>query len=247
MRVTWDDSNRAMSFGVSRGVFYPENSPGVSWNGLLSVTSKGDDAPSFIFVDGQKVVDRFVKKPSSGTIQAVTYPDEFDSYSGYSDGLTLQIPKPFGLCYRTSDEIHLYYNCQVVPSSEEYTTIGDTLTPVSFSWDFKTTPVAVPGGRPSSHLVISLDGADSDALTAFEALVYGDDDSVAQLPDPDTLVDLFESYTTVRITDNGDGTFTASGPDAFVIASPGGNTDEFQINWPSVNLIGTDEFTVYSL
>src|SRR5258705_1753861 len=149
MRVTWDNV-RPYSQGVSRGVLYPENSPGVAWNGLTSVTEKGDDSPSSLYIDGQKFRNRPVASSFSGTISAFTYPDEFEPCIGVSSGVTTQSRPSFGFCYRNNNEIHLVYNALAALSSNQFSTLIDQNDPTEFSWDVTTLPEKIPGGRPTS-------------------------------------------------------------------------------------------------
>jgi hypothetical protein len=76
MQIAWDQDS-FYSLGVHNGVLYPQNSPGVAWNGLVSVVENGDDAPTALYIDGQKILDRSVPGSFAGTISAYTYPDEF--------------------------------------------------------------------------------------------------------------------------------------------------------------------------
>lgn len=221
MRVTWDDV-RPYSQGVYQGVLYPENSPGVAWNGLTSVTEKGDDSPSSFYVDGQKVRTRVAPSSFAGTIKAFTYPDEFEPMIGLVSGISSQPRPSFGFSYRNNNEIHLVYNALATPSSDQYSSISDQPSPVEFSWDFTTQPVEIPGGRNCSHLVVLIDQSQSGAVSSLEALLYGDANNDPSLPDPAAVLDIFESNAVLRITDNGDGTWTAVGPDDVVTMIPGG-------------------------
>lgn len=244
MRVSWDDGNPESSSGISNGVLYPENSPGVSWNGLISVTENSDDQPSSVYMDGQKIRDDISSSSFSGTIEAFTYPDEFESCLGLVTGLSSQIRSSFGFSYRDNRELHIVYNTSVSPSSDQYISVAEVISPVNFTWNFSTLPVDVPDSKPSAHLIISLDQAVAGAISDLEDMLYGNDSDDPFIPDPATILDLFESYTTVRVTDNGDGTFTVSGPDSAVFQV---DSTTWEINWPSAVLISSDTFILYSL
>jgi hypothetical protein len=215
MRVTWDDV-RPYSQGVSKGMLYPENSPGVAWNGLTSVTERGDGAPSALYIDGQKYLNRSPSSFFAGTISAITYPDEFEPCIGLFSGVTGQPRPSFGFSYRNNNELHIVYNALAALSSSQFQSLGDQATPSAFSWDFTTQPVKIPGGKPAAHFVILLDYSQADAISELEALLYGDADNDPSLPDPDTIIGIFESNAILMITDNGDGTWTATGPDSVV-------------------------------
>ena len=243
MRVVWADAH-LYSLGVSNGVLYPENSPGVPWNGLVSVSETGDAAPTALYFDGRKYQDQFALSTFAGTLSAFTYPDEFEPCIGLENGVTAQPRQTFGFTYRDTREIHIVYNAAVSPSNDQYQSTGGAITPVTFAWNFSTAPVDIPYGRPTSHLVIATDFADADSLAALEDILYGNDSNDPALPDPGTVYELFESNTTVRITDNGDGTWTASGPDGIVVDNGDGT---FSINWASANFIDFRTYQIYSL
>jgi hypothetical protein len=211
---------------------------------LISVSENGDSAPTPRYFDGQKYKDEFALDTYSGTISAFTYPDEFQPCIGLDNGVSAQPRESFGFTYRDTREIHIVYNATVSPSSDQYQSLADTISPVAFAWDFTTFPVEIPYGRPTAHIVIVTDFADADALAALEDILYGDDSNNPQLPDPATLYELFESNTLLRITDNGDGTWTADGPDTAVIDNGDGT---FSINWPSARAIDFTTYQIYSL
>jgi hypothetical protein len=244
MRITWDDQQRFYARGVSMGVLYPQNSPGVPWSGLISVTEKGDDASTPLYLDGIKFRDRVTPSSFAGTISAFTYPDEFEPYNGVISGVTGQPRPPFGFSYRTNRELHLVYNATAGPSNDQYSSMGGDLAPVAFSWDFTTMPVAVPSARATSHLVLALDFMDSAVISALEDMIYGDTGDDPMLPDPGDILTLVESFASLIITDNEDGTWTAEGDETIITFL---DADTFQIDWPSAIFIDADNYRIYSL
>src|ERR1700761_5851880 len=116
MRISWDEI-RNLPRGLSNGVLYPQNSLGVPWNGLISVSAKGDGSSSSVFIDGQKVRNRISPGVFSGTISAYSYPDEFEPCIGLDSGISNQRKQYFGLSFRTSTELHIVYNAVVAPSA----------------------------------------------------------------------------------------------------------------------------------
>lgn len=243
MRISWGDE-RPYTQGVYQGVLYPEDSPGVAWNGLTGVTEKNTDNVSQVYVDGQLVQNQSDPSEFAGVISAFTYPDEFEPCIGLQAGwITAQGKKAFGFSYRTNRELHVVYNARVSPSSDQYQTLGGDISALTFSWDFTTTPVDIPGGRPSAHLVIMLDYAQPGAIADLEALIYGDDENDASLPSPETVTGIFESHTTIRITDNGDGTWTATGPDALIVITG----DTFTIDGAFTTVLDASTYKIRSL
>jgi hypothetical protein len=244
MKVSWDALAKPYDRGVSQGILYPDSSPGVAWNGLTSVTEKGDDSPDEVYVDGQKVKSRIRPASFSGSISAYMYPDEFEPYNGLVTGVTGQLRRPFGLSYRSNRELHLVYNATAAPSDTKYATLADSISITEFSWDFTTVPVDIPGSRPSAHLIIVVDDAQPSAISDLEALIYGDDDNDPVLPSPPEVLEIFESHTTLRITDNGDGSWTAIGPSSAIVML---DSTTFQITWPSAIFIDATSYKISSL
>ena len=242
-QIVWDTGNPAYFQGVSNGVLYPRNSPGVAWNGLISVTEKSDPKSTSLYIDGQLYRNRNVPDAFTGTISAYTYPDELEPYTGVANGITAQPKNTFSMTFRDNRELHLVYNVLLGPSNDEYSSVGDSVNPLAFQWDFTTLPANIPGGRPSAHLVIMIDYAQPEALAALEAILYGDDANAPSMPTPQAVYDLFMTYAAMIITDNGDGTWTADGPDdAITLVS-----DIFTINWPSATYLDTDKYSIRTL
>lgn len=238
-RLTWDKFH-SYETGIDRGVFYPSNGPGEAWNGLTIVKESPTNSDEQLrYVDGVKTLRRRRYGAFSGTIEALTYPESF-----YENVLTQRRPDYFGFSYRVkTDEIykiHLVYNVLVSPSSYNY---QQTETE-PFSWDFTTRAINIPGAKLSAHLVIDGSKAYSWAVAALEDILYGTDSKTARLPSPEEVVDLFEVNSIVLVIDNGDGTFTVTGPDSIVKML---DTTTFEINWPSAVYIDEVSYTITSL
>jgi len=154
-----------------------------------------------------------------------------------------QNKNPFGLTWRDNRELHIVYNAITSPSNDQYQTIGANVNPLTFSWDFTTTPVDIPAGGYSAHVVIMLDYVQPSALVDLEALIYADDSNDPSLPDPFKIYGIFESYTTVTITDNQDGTWTANGPDSLISVSG----SSFTIAGAFVTVVDADNYKIRSL
>lgn len=242
--LNWDEGPRPYEVGLERGVLYSEG-VAVPWNGLISLEEKEVvDLDTTYFVDG---VRRRITQQSgsfSATLQAFTYPDEFAQYDGYSKDPTYN---RFGLSYRTLREdegarLHLIYNAIARPSARSMATIGDVLSPATFAWDIYTSAVDIPGARPASHLTIDLSEA-GELTEAVEGILYGTATTSARLPSPAELIDLFETITTLRVTYNSDGTWTATGPDDVIQVNADGS---FTLSAPTAFLLDEGVFTVTS-
>lgn len=240
-RLVWDRiDEREYEAGLDRGVFYPLNGPGHSWNGLVSVEESPSEAdPSTRYFDGKKLPARNRRGEFAGTIQAYTYPTI--SSSGL---VTPHRRSLFSLSYRVQTDrgykIHLVYNVLATPSERNYR--YESTDP--FSWEFSTRGMPGPGGIIVSHLVIDSSEAYPETMTALEDVLYGNDAGSPRLPTPDEVFDIFEENSILQIIDHGDGTWTAIGPDDVITML---DPTTFQIDWPSAVMISVDSYTIESL
>lgn len=232
-RILWDEvGSRHFSVGVDRGVLYLQNGSGVPWNGLLAV----DEAPSGADVldghyDGLKYFARHTPEAFEATIRAYTYPLEFEEFDGNGRYVTGQTRKSFDFSYRTmlgNDTdgvdygylIHLVYNAQVKPSPKKYTSITPNAEAIAFEWAITTTSIEI-GDRQGSHIIIDTRVAYPWAIEALENILYGSSTTSSMLPSPELLMEIFEESAIFQVTDHGDGTWTADGPDdAIEIITP---------------------------
>jgi hypothetical protein len=227
--LSWDQvGDRLYETGVDRGVlFIPDGSGvysnGYAWNGLVTVTetpSGADANPQY--ADNIKYLNLLSLETFGGTIEAFTYPDEFQQCDGTATpqpGIAVgqQTRKTFGLCYRTrlgndlegpdhAYKLHLVYGALASPSQRQYGTINDSPAAITFSWDFQTSPVevgtidSVPY-KPTASIIIDSSKVDPTALAALEELLYGTAGTDPSLPTPhDAIVMMSGSVTTVTPT-----------------------------------------------
>lgn len=196
-KLTWDDiGERFYETGVQNGVLYPrdltsgEYPLGVAWNGLISVTESPSGAEaSPVYADNIKYLNLISAEEFGATIEAYTYPDEFAACDGsgvFVEGIFVgqQKRQSFGLCYKTfmGDDVsgndlgyklHLIYGAMAAPSEKAYSTINDSPEAITFSWEITTTPVPVPGFKPSASLIIDSTKFDSEKLAILENVLYG--------------------------------------------------------------------------
>ena len=217
--LTWDASgDRLFETGVDRGVLYIPlggvYSDGYAWNGLTGVTESPSGAEANAqYADNIKYLNLYSVEELGGTIEAFTYPDEFGQCDGTASPeqgvlVAQQNRKVFGLSYRTllgNDQdgndygykIHLLYGAQASPSEKAYATVNDTPEPITFSWEFTTTPVPVTDLKPTSLLVIDSTQVDADNLATLEDALYGTDLTDPRLPLPDEVIAMFAGTPTV--------------------------------------------------
>jgi hypothetical protein len=217
-QLTWDAvGERRFETGVDHGVLYiPTDGVydlGVAWNGLTTVTESPSGAEAQPqYADNIKYLNLMSAEDFGATIEAFTYPSEFEQCDGSASptpGVTIgqQTRKPFGFSYRTlvgndtegtdhGYKLHLVYGALAAPSEKARTTVNDSPEAVTFSWAVTTTPVAVPGFKPSATLTIDSTEVDADALAALEAILYGTEGAEPRLPLPGEVFALFDSTIT---------------------------------------------------
>lgn len=221
-QLTWDETGkRFYETGVDRGVLYLQNSQGaytngVAWNGLTAVTESPTGAEANPqYADNIKYLNLISAEQFGATIEAFTYPDEFAQCDGTatpSAGVSVgqQSRKTFGFAYRTklgndiagSDygyKLHLIYGAIAAPSEKAYATVNDSPEALTFSWDVTTTPVDVPGLKPTAQLTIDSTKVDALALADLEALIYGTAGVDPVLPLPGDVIDIFSDGLTVAV------------------------------------------------
>lgn len=224
--LVWDRiGDRVYESGLDRGVLYLPDGTAVTWNGLTSIIEKYDNETSPVYFDGMKIQDLVSLGSFEATMRALTYPDEFTELEGFGSmrrGLFVgdQQPKVFGLCYRTKIgndldpsagyKIHLLYNVTAVPREKGHTTVSDSPTLEEFEWDIFAVPQEVPGLLPTAHFIIDTREVDPWLLEEIEEMLYGGKAVSAFLIPMEQLVAFINEWYRVKITDNGDGTWTAT-------------------------------------
>ena len=212
-KIVWDAiGDHTFETGVRNGVLYLKDAQGaynngVAWNGLTSVSESPEGAePTDLYADDIKYLTLMSAENFKATIEAYTYPVEFEECDGsatIAKGVVIgqQSRKPFGLCYRTAIgndtdgnehgyKLHIVYGCQASPSEKQYSTINDSPEAITFSWEVSTTPVNVTGKKPAATLIIDSTKADKSKLTALEAILYGSEEKEPRLPLPDEIATL---------------------------------------------------------
>ena len=209
-KLVWDESGkRVYETGVRNGVLYVQDeqgayTKGVAWNGLTAVTESPSGAePTALYADDIKYLELFSAEEFGATIEAYTYPEEFEACDGSASlgkGVTIgqQDRKAFGLCYRTvigndikgnenGYKLHLIYGAKAKPSEKAYATVNDSPEAITFSWEVSTTPVNVAGFKPTASITIDSTKIEANKLQQIEALLYGGDSTEPKLPLPDEI------------------------------------------------------------
>lgn len=231
-RLLWDQpSERDYDSGLDRGVFYPANGPAQVWNGLVSVEESPSEAEVRArYLDGRKIGNTHGRGVFHATVEAYTYPEEINSRFGF----TYRVTTAFG------HKIHLVYNALAAPSTRTFA-YNEAST---FSWDVSTRPILLDGQHHVSHIVIDTSVAYPETIAALEDVLYGSPEAEAVLPSPADVLLIFEENSILQIIDNGDGSWTAIGPDdvVYMVAA-----DEFAINYETAVYLDAVTYTVHSL
>lgn len=212
-KLVWDESGKRLyETGVEKGVLYVQGENGqyengVAWNGLTAVTESPSGAePTALYADDIKYLELFSAEEFGATIEAYTYPEEFEACDGSASlgtGVTIgqQDRKAFGLCYRTivgndvkgnehGYKLHLIYGAKAKPSEKAYATVNDSPEAVTFSWEVSTTPVNVAGFKPTASVTIDSTKMQPDKLKAIEDKLYGTENQEPTLIMPDEIKQL---------------------------------------------------------
>ena len=261
-RLVWGAvSDRLFESGTDRGVLYVDGMDGVPWNGLVGVAEgvEGGEITPF-YLDGNVYMNLQSAERFKGTITAFYSPEEFDECDGMktlAKGFfaTGQRRKRFGLSYRTGIgseleqteygyKIHLIYNAMAEINNRSYSTINNTASAQNLSWSILANPVYVSGVRPTAHFIIDSSRTFPEELAVIEDILYGTDTSEPRIPSVSELVTILEGHYTMSVVDNGNGTFTITGP-SDMISMIDGTT--FQIDSPSAIPIDDSSYTVGSI
>lgn len=230
-KIVWDKTGeRFYETGVDHAVLYPIDAEGlynggVAWNGITAINESPSGAePNNLYADNIKYLVLVGAEDFGLTIEAYTYPDEWEQCDGSAEiapGVLAgqQNRKIFGLSYRTKlgndvdgqdhgYKLHLVYGGLASPSERGYQTVNDSPEPINPSWEVTTTPVDVPGFKPTARLIITSTKADPAKLAALETILYGSEEAEPRLPLPEEVIELLkaDAVTVITAAESGDTT-----------------------------------------
>ena len=214
-KLVFDElGKRFYETGVSNAVLFPQADDGtypkgVAWNGITAANESPSGAESNDqYADNMVYLSLTGAEKFEGTIEAFSSPAEFDECDGMkelSKGLTVhqQTRKPFGFAYKSilgndikgneyGYKLHIWYGCKAAPSERSHSTVNDSPEPQNPSWSISSTPVAVPGAKPSSVLTFNSTTTPADKLKKIEDILYGTEAADARLPLPTELLELLK-------------------------------------------------------
>lgn len=215
-KIEWDNTGkRFYETGVRNGVLYIQNNTGgydkgVAWNGLTSIQEKPSGAEANEnYADDINYLNLYSAEKFGATIEAFTYPDEFSKCDGSAEvepGVYIgqQNRSTFALSYRTvlgndvlgddyGYKLHIIYGAKAAPSERQYSTINDSPSAITFSWELSTTPVVVAGYKPTSIFILDSTKIDKVKMKKVEDKLYGTDTTDPALPTPAELIALIKS------------------------------------------------------
>ncbi len=214
-KLVFDElGKRFYETGVSNAVLYPQADDGtypkgVAWNGITAANESPSGAESNDqYADNIVYLSLTGAEKFEGTIEAFSSPAEFDECDGMkelSKGLTVsqQTRKPFGFAYKSilgndikgndyGYKLHIWYGCKAAPSERSHSTVNDSPEPQNPSWSISSTPIAVPGAKPSSVLTFNSTTTPAEKLKKIEDILYGTDEADARLPLPSEIIELLK-------------------------------------------------------
>jgi hypothetical protein len=216
--LKWDEAGkRLFETGIAKGVLFTQKADGtynagVPWNGLVSVKKSpdgGEDNP--IYANNMKYLSLTSAENLKGSIDAFTYPVEFEACDGSKlpTGVTAgiyvgqQSRLPFALAWSTvvgndtlgntyGEKIHVMYNAKVAPTERAYETVNDDPTALTFSWEFSTTPVDLSdiGLEPSAGLVFDKKTMSVNGWKALTDKLYGTATLTSAIETPQAMITL---------------------------------------------------------
>lgn len=198
--------------GVSEAVLFPQDQSGtypkgIAWNGITAANESPSGAEANDqYADNIKYLSLTGAENFEGTIEAFSSPEEFDECDGMktiAKGAVAhqQNRRPFGFAFKSilgndtkgneyGYKLHLWYGCKAAPSERSHATVNDSPEPQNPSWSISSTPVVVPGHKPTSVITIDSTKADQEKLQRVLDAVYGTDTTEAYLPSPEKVIEL---------------------------------------------------------
>lgn len=228
-KLVWDATgDRIYETGIDHVILFVQNSAatetngydnGVAWNGVTAVTESPSGADSNdIYADNIKYLSLLSAEDFGATIEAYTYPDEWEVCDGSAEPATgvriyQQSRKGFALFYRTivgndvdgndyGYKYHIIYNCKASPSERGYQTVNDSPEAISFSYEITTTPIAIDaeGYKPTARITIDttkFTTEDAKAkLKTFLDTIEGSENADSKILLPDQIISMFQDTPT---------------------------------------------------
>ena len=187
-------------YGLSRGMIYPDNGPGLPWPGLVKVTPKLKHNMYPIYDNGKKYDIIGLPESTGIDVTALTLPTYVAEAVGFSmdssgimyDEQELQM---FSLAYRTETEnnghkLVVQFNIMASLNDASAQTLEEVVTPSEFTITGESVPETVGVRQRASRIELSTRNTDRELLSAFDdALRTGSMTDIAKAlaNNPDTV------------------------------------------------------------
>lgn len=187
-------------YGLSRGMIYPDNGPGLPWPGLVKVTPKLKHNMYPIYDNGKKYDVVGIPEAAGIEVTALTLPTYVAEVVGFAmdpSGIMYDEQElgMFSLAYRTETENHghklvVQFNIMASLNDMSAQTLEETVTPSEFTVSGESVPETLGVRQRASRIELSTRHTDRDLLSAFDdALLNGSMSEIvkALADNPDTI------------------------------------------------------------
>ena len=165
-------------YGLSRGMIYPDNGPGLPWPGLVKVTPKLKHNMYPIYDNGKKYDIIGLPESTGIDVTALTLPTYVAEAVGFSmdssgimyDEQELQM---FSLAYRTETEnnghkLVVQFNIMASLNDASAQTLEETVAPSEFTITGESVPETLGVRQRASRIELSTRNTDRELLSAFD-------------------------------------------------------------------------------
>lgn len=256
--LEFDVDKREYFAGIDKVALYKDDNSYV-WNGVTDITDSVDVTVEPVFMDGILVAQNGVYGENSITVQCLTLPDILAEFLGEkrSPSKAIRVPdqatSAFDMVYRSRVVdgvsgteryiLNVAYNCWPYLAESLYSTLTDSPSITGYTVTITPLPIMNLGSyRPIGIFRIDSANVSPAAFASLESMFYGSLSTTPQLPqilDIKTYLSTFET-----IVDNGDGTWTAQGPDwRFNVL----NSTTVELDWDSVVFLDANRYTISSI
>lgn len=187
-------------YGLSRGMIYPDNGPGLPWPGLVKVSPKLKHNMYPIYDNGKKYDVVGIPEATGIDVTALTLPTYVAEVVGFSmDSSGIMYDEQelgmFSLAYRTETEnnghkLVVQFNIMASLNDATSQTLEETVTPSEFTISGESVPETLGPRQRASRIELSTRNTDRELLAAFDdALRTGSMSEIAKAlaDNPDTV------------------------------------------------------------
>lgn len=169
-------------YGLSRGMIYPDNGPGLPWPGLVKVTPKLKHNMYPIYDNGKKYDVVGIPEATGIDVTALTLPTYVAEAVGFSmDSSGIMYDEQelgmFSLAYRTETESNghklvVQFNIMASLNDVSSQTLEETVTPSEFTVTGESVPETLGVRQRASRIELSTRNTDRELLAAFDDALH---------------------------------------------------------------------------